>query len=75
LTKKIDFNPSLTNVGIWDSSTWDNANWGGGLTITKLWQGVSGLGYAGSVNINVASQGIELRWASTDYVMEKGGVL
>jgi hypothetical protein len=75
LTNQIAFNPSLTNVGIWDSSTWDNANWGGGLTITKLWQGVSGLGYAGSVNINVASQGIELRWASTDYVMEKGGVL
>jgi hypothetical protein len=75
LTNQIAFNPSLTNVGIWDSSTWDNANWGGGLTVTKLWQGVSGLGYSGSVNINVASQGIELRWASTDYVMEKGGVL
>jgi hypothetical protein len=75
LTNQIAFNPSLTNVGIWDTSTWDNANWGGGLTITKLWQGVSGLGYSGSVNINVASQGIELRWASTDYVMEKGGVL
>jgi hypothetical protein len=75
LTNQIAFNPSLTNVGIWDTSTWDNANWGGGLTVTKLWQGVSGLGFAGSVNINVASQGIELRWASTDYVMEKGGVL
>ena len=75
LTNQIAFNPSLTNVGIWDSSTWDNANWGGGLTVTKIWQGVSGLGYAGSVNINVASQGIELRWASTDYVMEKGGVI
>jgi len=75
LTNQIAFNPSLTNVGIWDESTWDNANWGGGLTITKLWQGVNGLGYAGSVNINVASQGIELRWASTDYVMERGGVL
>jgi hypothetical protein len=25
--------------------------------------------------MNVASQGIEFHWASTDYVMEKGGVL
>ena len=75
LTNQIAFNPSITSTGIWDTSTWDNANWGGGLTVTKLWQGVSGLGYAGSVNINVASQGIDLRWASTDYVMEAGGVL
>ena len=75
LTNQIAFNPSLINVGIWDTSTWDNANWGGGLTVTKIWQGVSGLGYSGSVNINVASQGIDFRWASTDYVMELGGVL
>ena len=75
LTNQIAFNPSIIQTGVWDTSTWDNANWGGGLTVTKLWQGVSGLGYSGSVNINVASQGIELRWASTDYVMEAGGVL
>jgi hypothetical protein len=75
LTNQIAFNPSINNIGIWDSSTWDNANWGGGLTTTKIWQGVTGLGFSGSVNINVASQGIEFRWASTDYVMENGGVL
>ena len=45
------------------------------MTTTKFWQGVSGLGFAGSININVASQGIEFRWTSTDYVMELGGVL
>jgi hypothetical protein len=75
LINQIAFNPSINNIGIWDVSTWDNANWGGGLTTTKIWQGVTGLGFSGSVNINVASQGIEFRWASTDYVMENGGVL
>jgi hypothetical protein len=75
LTNQIAFNPSIVNTGIWDTSTWDNANWGGGLTTTKIWQGVTGLGFSGSVNINIASQGIELHWASTDYVMERGGVL
>jgi hypothetical protein len=75
LTNQIAFNPTIIQTGIWDSSTWDNANWGGGLAVTKFWQGVNGLGYAGSVNINVASQGIEFHWASTDYVMELGGVL
>jgi hypothetical protein len=75
LTSQIAFNPSIVNTGIWDVSEWDEANWGGGLTVTKFWQGVNGLGFAGSVNINVASQNIEFHWASTDYVMEKGGVL
>lgn len=75
LTNQIAFNPAIVNTGIWDTSTWDNANWGGGLTTTKYWQGVSGLGFSGSINLNVASQGIEFHWASTDYVMERGGVL
>lgn len=75
LTNQIAFNPTIVNTGIWDTSTWDDANWGGGLTTTKIWQGVTGLGFSGSVNINVASQGIELHWASTDYVMERGGVI
>lgn len=75
LTNQIAFNPSIINTGRWDVAKWDQANWGGSLSTTKYWQGVNGLGFAGSVNMNVASQGIEFHWASTDYVMEKGGVL
>jgi hypothetical protein len=75
LTNRISFNPSILAIGLWDIAKWDDANWGGGLTTTKIWQGVTGLGYAGSVSLNVVSQAIELRWASTDYVMERGGVL
>jgi len=75
LTNQISFNPSILNTGEWDLDTWDNANWGGGLVTTKIWQGVTGLGYAGSVSMNVVSQRIEFHWASTDFVMERGGVL
>jgi hypothetical protein len=75
LTNQISFNPSILQIGEWDVDKWDDANWGGGLVTTKVWQGVTGLGYAGSVSMNVVSQAIELRWASTDYVMERGGVL
>jgi hypothetical protein len=75
LTNQISFNPNILAIGLWDISDWDDANWGGGLVTTKIWQGVTGLGYAGSVSLNVVSQAIELRWASTDYVMERGGVL
>jgi hypothetical protein len=72
---QVQFNPSTLTDGIWDASKWDAANWSGGLITTKIWQGVTGLGFAGSINLNVASRGIELHWASTDYVMERGGVL
>ena len=72
---QVSFNPSILNASKWDSSTWDNKNWGGGLVTTKIWQGVTGLGFTGSINMTVASQGIEFHWASTDYVMEAGGVV
>jgi hypothetical protein len=75
LVNQISFNPNAAKVGKWDIAKWDKANWGGQLVTTKIWQGVTGLGFSGSINLNVASNGIELHWASTDYVMEGGGVL
>jgi hypothetical protein len=75
LTGQISFNPNILSIGLWDVSEWDDANWGGGLITSKVWQSVTGIGYAGSISLNVVSQAIELHWASTDYVMEKGGVL
>jgi hypothetical protein len=71
----ITFNPSSQSVGVWDSAKWDKNNWGGGLITTRIWQGVTGIGFAGSINLTAVAQGIELHWASTDYVMEAGGVL
>ena len=71
----VSFNPSNQSDGVWDSAKWDKSNWTGGLVTTRIWQGVTGLGFAGSVNLNAASRNIELHWASTDYVMEAGGVL
>ena len=75
LINQISFNPAASQVGKWDVAKWDKANWGGQLVTTKIWQGVTGLGFSGSISLNVASSGIELHWASTDYVMETGGVL
>jgi len=71
----VSFNPLTQSEGIWDTAKWDGNLWSGGLITTKVWQGVTGIGYTGSVNLNVASRNIELHWASTDYVMEAGGVV
>jgi hypothetical protein len=72
---QVSFNPNTLTEGNWDNSRWDGAVWGGGLITTKIWQGVTGIGFSGSVNLNAVSRNIELHWASTDYVMERGGVL
>jgi hypothetical protein len=71
----VSFNPNAKTESPWDVAKWDGNVWAGGLVTTKIWQGVTGIGYTGSVNLNAASQGIELHWASTDYVMEAGGVI
>jgi len=71
----VSFNPTTQTVGLWDSGVWDSNKWGGGLITTRIWQGVTGIGFAGSINLTAVAQGIELHWASTDYVYEPGGVL
>jgi hypothetical protein len=72
---QVSFNPSALSIGLWDVGTWDNNYWGGTLAVNKDWQGVSGIGYCASISLNVASKGIEVHWASTDFVMEAGGVI
>lgn len=71
----VTFSPATLGAGIWDTSLWDDAVWSGGLVVNKVWQGVSGIGYSAGMFMNIASQDINVRWASTDYVMERGGVL
>jgi hypothetical protein len=72
---QVSFNPTALTIGVWDVATWDNNFWGGTLAVNKDWQGVSGIGYCASISLNVASKGIEVHWASTDFVMERGGVI
>jgi len=72
---QIAFNPASTDLGTWDNAYWDVNTWGGNLSINRIWQGVTGLGFSAGINMSVASQGIDVHWVSTDYVMERGGVL
>jgi len=72
---QVAFSPSAYAVGTWGSSLWDQAVWGGTLTVNKDWQSVTGIGYCGSISLNLASQGIDVHWASTDFTMERGGVI
>ena len=71
----VSFNAISSTLGTWDNATWDVEVWGGDLALTKLWQGVTGIGYSGGIIMKVATQGIDVHWVSSDYVMERGGVI
>ena len=61
--------------GIWDRDLWNSdARWSGGPQTVKQWVGVVGIGYAAAIRLGVET-GSELVWASTDWVLERGGVI
>jgi hypothetical protein len=72
---QVSFVDTPTTTAVWDAATWDNDIFAGNLVISRNWQGVTGLGYAGGINLNMVSAGIDVHWLSTDYVMEKGSVI
>jgi hypothetical protein len=61
-----------TSVGLWDTGVWDTALWGSGLQITNNWQGITGIGYCGSIQFKSSSAGLQMQWASTDIVYQTG---
>ena len=69
-TAALSFSP--TTFGLWDTGVWDTALWGSGLSITNNWQGITGEGYCGAVNLKSSSSGVQIQWASTDIVYQLG---
>ena len=72
-TSPLSFTPST--FASWDSGVWDTAIWGADFNVIQNWQSVNGIGYYGSPQMQIASQGIDLRWVSTDVVYEVGAIL
>ena len=59
----------------WDSGIWDASTWAGDLTINRSWQSVYGVGYSAAIHLKGASNNHDIRFYSTDYVFETGGVV
>lgn len=72
-TYPLSFSP--TPYALWDVGIWDSGIWGGGLDVQKNWVGVNKVGYCAATQLQVAAQGFQVRWVSTDLVFENGGVL
>lgn len=80
----VDYNTADTSASIsfvpntapvWGTAVWDGALWGGDPVPVAEWQGATAIGYCFAPFVKVASQGIELRWVSTDMVFQRGGIL
>lgn len=80
----IDFDLGSTSIPItvtpstgalWDSAVWDASLWGSGLTVSRYWQGCTGLGVYGAVHLQTQANGTAIQWISTTLVMERGGIL
>ncbi len=67
---RITFSP--VSYAVWDVDRWDVGLWGQGLTTYNNWQGITGIGYCGSLQFSSTSKGIDLQWASTDIVFQAG---
>jgi len=66
---------NTSNFGVWNTSLWDEGDvWSGGSQSDKQWVSIIGIGYAAAIRLAVKS-GSELTWVSTDWLMEKGGVV
>jgi hypothetical protein len=60
---------------LWGSGTWGVSLWGSGLVPSADWQGATGIGYSFAPILKTATNGIQLQWASTDLILERGGAL
>lgn len=68
----LSFAPSV--YGRWDSAVWDSNLWGGGLSVLRAWQSVTGLGYVAAPRVKIAARGIEARWQATDFVFKPAAI-
>jgi hypothetical protein len=66
-----------TNASLWGSGIWGTSLWGGSsLQIVKDWQSVNAWpGFYIAGKIKIATNQYTVRWLSTDYMYETGGLL
>ena len=72
-TSPLTFSP--ISYASWDAATWDVSLWGSEFNVIQNWQGLSGVGKYGSIQMQIASMDVDVRWVSTDVVYEVGAIL
>lgn len=58
----------------WDDSFWDDPYWADFGTVSTEWKTISAIGFALTPKLRTDCE-VDLRWISTDYVFQLGGIL
>lgn len=64
------------DIALWDVALWDVGKWGGALFTVKSWHSPAQWdGYAFAGKVSLAINNVNVRWVSSDYVFEDGGII
>lgn len=65
----------MSSAGVWDTAVWDTGTWGGDIYSFARWLQGGQIGHYGTFRLKTSSNNSDVRYYSTDYVFEPGGVL
>jgi hypothetical protein len=84
LALNVDFNTtppgkslpiSAGNAPLWgNNNSWTAPTYWGSTLTTKAWYGLRGMGYAATVQLQIASLDNLIQWQATDYAFQLGGI-
>lgn len=60
---------------LWNTSLWNTFLWGDTPSIKKDWQGVTGVGDAGTLHMRIVNNMTPVSWQAVQYVFKRGGIL
>ena len=72
---EITYSSPTTSAATWGVSVWDTAIWSGDIKPFAQWVFSGQLGHYGAYRIKTSSSSADVRYYSTDYVYEGGGIL
>ena len=65
---------TATSNAAWNTSPWNTTPWGSAYVTSRDWQWVGGVGFAGAMVMQSSTKNMSVTWASTDWLLERGGV-
>lgn len=65
---------TASSTAAWNTSPWDTTPWGSVYITNRNWQWIGGIGFAATMVMQSSTKGMNVTWASTDWLYERGGV-
>ena len=83
ITMNVDFDVTVPtgtiplsqgNLPLWNVSFWNTPTfWGDATSIQKPWVGLVGVGYYGTITMQISAKNLSAKWQATNFLYEPGG--